>query len=202
MKTLLIAGGSASGKTWLAERLAEQVPNATLVAQDSFYHDRPDGNAEDRHAFDFDQPYSIDWEEMKRAITALQAGETAQIPVYDFTVSKRAGYEALEPSGDTLIIDGTLVLSQPPIVELGSARLYVRCPEPLRRARRERRDVEDRGRNIDYVRKQLAEQVFPAHEEHVRPSAEQADLVLNAMDIVADPDAAVTQVLELLDKSA
>lgn len=201
LKTLLIAGGSASGKTWLAERIRETLPTATLVSQDAFYHDRPSGSAEDRHAFDFDQPYAIDWEEMARAVRRLQAGETADIPVYDFSVSLRAGTEPMKPKGDTLILDGTLAMTQDVIRNLADASLYVRCPEVLRRARRERRDVEERGRHIDFVRQQLDGQVFPAHEQYVRPSAQHADLILTAQDILADPDGAVTEVLELLDRS-
>ena len=200
MKTLLIAGGSASGKSWLTHRVKAALGKATLISQDAFYHDRPSGSADDRHHFAFDQPYAIDWEEMARSLAVLQSGETAKIPVYDFSVSLRNGYEDLTPQGDILIVDGTLVLSQPTIVKMADAALYVRCPEVLRRSRRERRDVEERGRHIDFVRQQLAQQVFPAHNEHVLPSAQHADLVLDAPDIVTDPDQAVTQVLDLLDK--
>ncbi|MGB3456363.1 MAG: hypothetical protein WBG08_00700 [Litorimonas sp.] len=201
MQTLLISGGSASGKSWLAQRIASALPAATLLSQDNFYHDRPSGSAEDRHAFDFDQPYAIDWEEMARAVRVLQAGGTADIPVYDFTVSLRAGSTPLEPRGELLILDGTLAMSQPEIRALADASLYVQCPEALRRARRERRDVEDRGRDIDFVRQQLDGQVFPAHDQHVRPSAVHADLVLFAPEIVADADRAVNQVLELLART-
>lgn len=201
LKTLMIAGGSASGKTWLTERLATEMPGVTLVCQDAFYHDRPTGSAADRHEFDFDQPYAIDWAEMATAVTALQTGQAADIPIYDFSVSLRAGSERLEPKGDTLIVDGTLVMSQPDMVALADFCVYVRCPEVLRRARREQRDVKDRGREIEFVRKQLDEQVFPAHEQHVRPSAQYADLILDAQDILAHPDVAVKQVLELLGRT-
>jgi uridine kinase len=201
MKTLLISGGSASGKTWLARRIGETLSDVTLLSQDAFYHDRPSGSGQDRHEFDFDQPYAIDWAEMARCVRALQQGRTADVPVYDFSVSARRGSQPLTPVGDTLIVDGTLALGQPEIAELADARLYVRCPEVLRRARRERRDVEERGREIEFVRKQLAEQVFPAHEQHVRPSADHADMVLAAQDILADPDAAVNRVLALLENT-
>lgn len=202
LKTLLISGGSASGKTWLTQRLASEMPGATLICQDAFYHDRPSGSAADRHDFDFDQPYAIDWAEMATAVKVLRAGQTADIPIYDFTVSLRAGSEKLEAKGDTLIVDGTLVMSQPNMVALADACVYVRCPEVLRRARRERRDVEERGRSIESVRMQLDEQVFPAHDEHVRPSAQHADLILDAQDILAHPDVAVKQVLELLNRKS
>jgi uridine kinase len=202
LKTLLISGGSASGKTWLTQRLATEMPGVTLVCQDAFYHDRPSGTADDRHEFDFDQPYAIDWAEMATAVKTLRTGQGADIPIYDFTVSLRSGSERLEPTGDTLIVDGTLVMSQPNMVALADACVYVRCPEALRRARREQRDVKDRGREIEFVRKQLDEQVFPAHEQHVRPSAQHADLILDAQDILAHPDIAVKQVLELLNRKS
>lgn len=202
LKTLLISGGSASGKTWLTQRLAAEIPGVTLVCQDAFYHDRPSGNADDRHEFDFDQPYAIDWAEMATAVKALRSGQGADVPIYDFTVSLRAGSERVEPTGDTLIVDGTLVMGQPDMVALADVCVYVRCPEVLRRARREQRDVKDRGRDIEFVRKQLDEQVFPAHEQHVRPSAQHADLILDAQDIVAHPEVAVKQVLELLERTS
>ena len=81
------------------------------------------------------------WAEMANAVKALRAGQSAAIPVYDFSVSLRAGAETLKPTGQTLIVDGTLVMSQPEMVALADACVYVRCPEVLRRARRERRDV-------------------------------------------------------------
>lgn len=201
MKTLLISGGSASGKTWLTRRIMKSIPDATILAQDSFYHDRPSGSAVDRHDFDFDQPYAIDWKEMETALTRLRAQKVADIPLYDFSVSLRAGSERLVPTGDTLIVDGTLVLSQPQLVELADVCVYVRCHEALRRSRRERRDVEERGRELEFVRRQLAEQVFPAHERFVKPSAQHADLILDAEYIVSDPDSAVRQVLALLEKT-
>lgn len=199
LKTLLIAGGSASGKSWFTRRLTRSLPDATILSQDSFYHDRPSGSAADRHEFDFDQPYAIDWDAMKKAIASLKEGRSTDIPLYDFSVSARSGSETIDPKGKILIIDGTLVLSQPDLVALADHSVYVRCPQVLRQARRERRDVEERGREIEFVRAQLTNQVFPAHEAHVKPSAKQADLILDAEDILADPDQAVRRVLDLLE---
>lgn len=201
LKTLLIAGGSASGKSWLAERVARMRAGTTHLSQDSFYHDRPSGSAADRHDFNFDQPYAIDWAEMREALKRLREGEPTDIPLYDFSVSLRAGTEEVVPDGDTLIVDGTLILSRPKLVEMADASIFVRASEELRRERREKRDVEERGREIEFVRQQLAEQVFPAHDEHVEPSAANADLILEARDIIDNPEKAVSQVLELLDRT-
>ncbi|MEM9600611.1 MAG: uridine kinase [Pseudomonadota bacterium] len=201
MKTLFICGGSASGKTYLARMIQRQIGTATLLSQDAFYCDRPSGSAADRHEFDFDQPGAIDWPAMKVAIGELCDGQTTDIPIYDFNVSLRAGSQPLAADGDVLIVDGTLILSQPDLAAMSDVSVFVRAPEDLRRARREYRDVEERGRTITFVRQQLAEQVFPAHEEHVEPSARHVDLILEAEDIMRDPEGSVRQVLALLGKT-
>lgn len=202
MKTLFISGGSASGKTYLARMITRQLEAATLLSQDAFYCDRPSGSAEDRHEFDFDQPYAIDWDEMKLALASLKQGKTTDIPIYDFNVSLRDGSTPLKPEGDFLIVDGTLVLSRPDLVDgFCDVSVFVRASEALRRARREFRDVEERGRKITFVRQQLTEQVFPAHNQHVEPSADHADLILEAEDIMRDPEGTVRQVLALLGQT-
>ncbi len=203
MKTLFIAGGSASGKSTLARLVRDRIERdggtATLLIQDSFYRDRPEGSgAGDRHHFDFDQPGSIHWSEMYAALTELKAGRVADVPVYDFAVSRRAGKHKLEPIGELLIVDGILVMHEPSVRALADASVFVRADQDLRQKRRERRDVAERGRDIDDIRRQLRDQVFPAHDRYVEPSAAHADLVLDAVDIMDDPTAAVSAVLGLV----
>lgn len=199
MKTLFIAGGSASGKTWLAERLAARLTPCTMISQDFFYYDRPSGSAEDRHNFDFDRPEAIHWDEMKAALLSLQAGLETPVPIYDFTVSLRDGYRTMTPKGTVMIVDGTLALHAPQIRGLSDVSVFVRCPETLRQQRREERDVKYRGRKLDDVRKRLREQVFPAHDEFVAPSAAHADLVLDAEWVMKNPEDALERILALLD---
>ena len=203
MKTLFIAGGSASGKSTLARLVRDRIERdggtATLLIQDSFYRDRPDGSgADDRHHFDFDQPGAIHWAEMSEALAALKAGRAADVPVYDFAVSRRAGMHSLEPVGELLIVDGILVLHEPSVRTHADASVFVRADQDLRRMRRERRDVAERGRDLHDIRRQLRDQVFPAHDRYVEPSAAHADLVLDAEDIMHDPTAAVSAVLGLV----
>ena len=202
MRTLFIAGGSASGKSVLAglvvAALSHRGRAATVLRQDSFYCDRPDSvDGSDRHHFDFDRPEAIDWAGMAGVIEDLRAGRAADVPLYDFTVSKRTGTEALVPRGDVLVVDGTLVLHAPDLRPLADASVYVRAPQPLRRARRLARDVEVRGRDPEDIQRQLDDQVFPAHDRFVRPSAVHADLVLEAEAIMAREAECVARVLSL-----
>ena len=195
MRTLFIAGGSASGKTWLADRIAARLP-ATRLSQDRFYRDRPDSaDGSDRHAFDFDRPEAIDWAGMRDALRTLAAGRDAVVPVYDMTTSKRAGRERKRATGEVLVVDGTLVLHAPELAGLWDAAVFVRADEALRRARRTRRDVEERGRLPADIARQLDGQVFPAHDRFVEPSAAAADLVLEADRLLADPEPEIARVL-------
>ena len=202
MKTLFIAGGSASGKSVLAglviDALSARGRAATVLRQDSFYCDRPDSvDGSDRHHFDFDQPAAIDWASMAAVLERLRAGHAAQVPLYDFTVSKRVGAEELAPRGDVLVVDGTLVLHARELRALVDASVYVRAPETLRRRRRMARDVEVRGRDPHDITRQLDSQVFPAHDRYVRPSADHANLILDAGDIMAREAECVAAVLAL-----
>lgn len=203
MKTLFIAGGSASGKSVLAglvaDALAKRGRAATVLRQDSFYADRPESvDGSDRHHFDFDVPAAIDWAAMAEVIETLRGGQAAAVPLYDFTVSKRVGTEPLTPVGDILLVDGTLVLHAPELRLLRDHAVYVRAPQPLRRARRMRRDVDARGRDPDDITRQLDTQVFPAHDRFVRPSAAHADLVLDADAIMTREAECVGRVLALV----
>ena len=200
--TLFIAGGSASGKSTLAGRVSDALAragrHAVILRQDSFYRDRPDSvDGADRHAFDFDVPDAIDWAAMTEALRALRARQAAPVPLYDFTVSKRAGETTVTP-GDVLLVDGTLVLHTDALAPLRDSAVYVRADEALRRERRTARDQAERGRSLASIDAQLSGQVFPAHNRYVAPSAVHADLVLDAPAVAADTPAAVQQVMALI----
>ena len=203
MQTVFISGGSASGKSWFAKRLmsalGEQGRKATLLCQDCFYCDRPDSvDGSDRHHFDFDRPEAIDWTGMAEAIQSLKDGKDTPVPVYDFSLSKRSGMETLRPEGRVLIVDGTLVLHASKLRGLADAAIYIRAPEALRQDRRLARDTVERGRDPEDILRQLSTQVFPAHDEFVRPSANYADRIFEAETLLVAPDAAIEDALTLI----
>lgn len=196
MKILLIAGGSASGKTTLARRLAEAVPGSAILSQDSFYICQSRRVRDARGHLDFDTPDALDFASMAVALTMLKQGQNATIPVYDFATHSRTGEEVLSAGMQTLIVEGTLVMSQPPIRALAYRSYFVSAREELRRARREARDVAERGRTLEDVRRQLREQVFPAHNAHVEPCAGHASRVLCADTLARDLDRVVGELVD------
>jgi uridine kinase len=176
-----IAGGTGSGKTTLARRLARRVGEArcVLLSQDNYYRDLGHLSAGARARVNFDHPDSIDHELLVAHLRELREGRDVVAPRYDFARHARAigGGEPV-PSRDLIIIEGILVFVWPELASLMDLRVFVDAPADLRLLRRVRRDIADRGRDLDSVLDQYRETVRPMHEAYVGPSRERADLVV------------------------
>ena len=87
-----VAGGSGSGKTTVAERLAGLVgePDLALVRLDAYYCDRNHLPFEERAAINYDHPDAFDWPLLLEHVAALQDGPgRCRCPVYDFATYER-----------------------------------------------------------------------------------------------------------------
>ena len=202
---IAIAGGSCSGKTTLAYHLQHRLgaANAMLIRQDDYYHDIRD-RQEGSEMPNFDVPDALDFELLAENLNELKAGTAVQLPNYDFATHQRIrATEPLEPKTFT-IVEGLLLLNDPAIRELTDVSVYMRCPYETRFERRLSRDVAERGRTEDFVHKQFAQDVEPAHVAYVQPSAEFADLVIAQDDYVKHMDGVIDRIIAALppmDKS-
>ena len=168
-----MAGGTASGKTTVAARAAERL-GALLLHHDRYYHDvaEPRGH-------NYDHPDALDTARLVADLDALLAGRPAALPIYDFrTHSRSAETEAAQPS-EIILVEGILTLAYGPLSERADLRVFVDAPADIRLARRLRRDVAERGREVNGVLDQYLTTVRPMHEAFVAPSAATASLVLN-----------------------
>jgi uridine kinase len=175
-----IAGGSGSGKTTLALRLAKYLENrAVLLFQDSYYIDQSHRFDEDGGAVNFDHPESLEFSLLAEHLKCLKAGRPIEVPRYDFATHKRLAQTQRLEARSYVIVDGTLLLSQPEIRECLDLKIFLRAHEDLRYSRRLARDVAERGRTPEGVEKQFRLQVKPMHDTFVEPSACYADVVLS-----------------------
>ena len=88
-----VAGGSSSGKTTVAERLAELAGerHLALIKLDSYYVDLSDRPLEERQAFNYDHPDAFDWPLLNDHLAALSAGASVPVPLYDYVLHNRSG---------------------------------------------------------------------------------------------------------------
>jgi len=173
---VVIAGGTASGKSTAAERAAVEL-NALLISHDRYYLDvaEPRGH-------NYDHPDALDTARLVRDLRELLAGRAAGLPVYDFPTHCRLPEpEVVEPS-DIILVEGILTLADPRVAALAALSVYVDAPDDIRLVRRIRRDVVARGRTVDGVLDQYLATVRPMHNTFVAPCLHIADLVLSGVD--------------------
>jgi uridine kinase len=178
-----IAGGTGSGKTTLARALAERfAPNALLVEYDWYYRDQSAVSPEHRAARNYDHPDALETSLLTEHLRRLMAGESVAAPVYDFATHTRTGEtRQLEPQL-LILVEGIHALHPPELRRLFALGVYVDAPADIRFIRRLRRDLAERGRDVESVVRQYLEQVRPMHEQFVEPARRHAGLEVSGED--------------------
>jgi uridine kinase len=175
-----VAGGSNSGKTTIAERLAEVVGAAqiSLIKLDAYYVAMPGTTLEERAAFNYDHPDAFDWELLNDHLAALTAGASVAVPVYDYANYDRTDEVATVLPSPVIVVEGILVLWEPRLRERFDLKIFVDAPADLRIIRRLQRDVAERGRTPESIIEQYLATVRPAHETFIEPSKRYADVII------------------------
>lgn len=175
-----ICGGTGSGKTTVARRILENVDRdyVAFLQHDSYYHHLGDMPFEMRHNTNFDHPDALDNDLFASHINALRAGESIEMPVYDFaTHTRRPETELIKPK-PILMLEGILIFTDARLREMMDLKVYVDTADDLRFIRRLQRDVNERGRSVDLVIRQYLETVRPMHNQFVEPTKKFADVII------------------------
>ena len=174
-----IAGGTASGKTTVAERLFGAFSNdAVILSHDYYYKPHDDLTFEERSKLNYDHPDSLDTAMLVDHVRQLKAGQAIMHPTYDFANHSRSAEWKKTDSARIIIIEGILIFTDKELCNLCDIKLFVDADADVRFIRRLTRDVKERGRNMDSVIKQYLGTVKPMHEEFVEPSKAKADLII------------------------
>jgi uridine kinase len=175
-----VAGGSGSGKTVITEAIiAAAAPSqVTLLQHDAYYRHRPDLTYAERSEVNYDHPDSLETDLLVAHVQALLDGRSAEVPVYDFATHLRTDETTSITATEVILVEGILVLAEPRLRDLMDLKLFVDTDPDVRLARRARRDVAERGRNIESVLDQWEATVRPMYLEFVEPSRRHADLII------------------------
>jgi uridine kinase len=174
-----VAGGTGSGKTTVAERLADVVGGPlALVRQDSYYRDRPDLSFDEREAVNYDHPDAFDWPLLLHHVDRLCAGDPIEAPLYDFTNYERVPASVRVDPAPIVVVEGILVLYEPALRARFDLRVYVDSDPDVRFIRRLQRDMADRGRSPESVITQYLATVRPMHLQFVEPTKRYADVIV------------------------
>ena len=178
-----IAGGTASGKSSIADILREnfkQSNSVTIIKEDDYYKYQPNTTYEERCKTNYDHPLAFDFDLMTENIKQLMNGESIVKPTYDYTIHNRSEItENVDPS-DVIILEGLFALYHPDIREMEDIKIFVDSDADERILRRILRDVEQRGRDLNGVITQYLTTVKPMHNIYVEPTRYMADIVINS----------------------
>ncbi|KAG0380637.1 MAG: uracil phosphoribosyltransferase-domain-containing protein [Linnemannia gamsii] len=178
-----IAGGSASGKTSVAQRIIKNlnVPWVVLLSMDSFYKDLTPEEIEiaSRNDWDFDSPNSYDYDLLLETVTKLKEGKMVDVPIYDFETHKRVPNKVNTVYGANVIIfEGIFGLYDKKVLDMMDLKVFVDTDVDICLARRIKRDVAERGFDVAGVLKLYERFVKPSYDNYVYPTKKNADVVI------------------------
>lgn len=182
MKPLVIgiAGGTGSGKSTVARKVAEALPDASVafLEMDAYYHDFRQLSLEQLHVVNWDHPDAFDVALLTQHLAALTRGEAVDMPVYEFATHARSERTRRINPADVVVIDGILLLADASVRALCDVKVFVDADPDIRLIRRIRRDTAVRGRSLESVLDQYLTTVQPMHLQFVEPSKRYADVIV------------------------
>jgi len=175
-----VAGGTASGKTTIANAIMESInhPQMVVIQHDAYYKDVSRLPLAERARINFDHPDALETDLMVRHLRQLIAGRSIEMPVYDFSTHTRLKKGIIKKPAKVIILEGILIFCEQALRELMDVKIFVDTDSDLRFIRRLKRDIQDRQRSLESVIGQYLGTVRPMHIAFVEPSRKYADIII------------------------
>lgn len=175
-----IAGGTGSGKTTLADLILDSVGRDQIayLPHDAYYRDQKELPLEQRAKVNYDHPDSLESELLVEHLQQLIAGQSIEVPVYDFTMHNRTSITRQVDPKPVILVEGILIFAEKELRRLFDMKIYVDTDADIRFIRRLKRDIEERGRTVQSVIDQYLKTVRPMHLEFVENSKRYADIIV------------------------
>lgn len=175
-----ISGGTGCGKTTVVNTILNELPEGEVgvISQDSYYKDTSHLSLDERVKINFDHPRSIDFELLEQHLKDLKEGKSINQPVYSFVKHNRTGDTINTKPRKVMIVEGILILSHAEIRDLFDIKIFVHADSDERLIRRLKRDITERGRDINEVLNRYQTTLKPMHQQFIEPMKEYADIII------------------------
>jgi len=175
-----IAGGTGSGKTTVVQQIVAELPKdeVCIISQDSYYKDTSHLPFEERVKINFDHPNSIDFDLLVTHLKELRKGNSFEQPVYSFVDHNRTGETMTTFPRQVVIVEGILILTHPEIRKHFDIKIFVHADSDERLIRRLKRDIAERGRDLEEVLNRYQTTLKPMHQQFIEPTKEFADIII------------------------
>ncbi len=175
-----IAGGTGSGKTTVVNQILHELPpdEVCVISQDSYYKETVDLSYEDRTKINFDHPNAIDFDLLVEHVAELKKGNVIEQPVYSFITHNRTKDTHKTHPKNVIIVEGILIFNSKALRDLFDIKIFVHADADERLIRRVRRDIEERGRDINEVLGRYQSTLKPMHQQFIEPTKTYADIII------------------------
>lgn len=175
-----IAGGTGCGKTTVVNQILNELPESEVgvISQDSYYKDTSHLSYDERIKINFDHPRSIDFELLEAHLKELKEGNSINQPVYSFIKHNRTDDTILTHPRKVMIVEGILILTNRELRNMFDIKIFVHADSDERLIRRLKRDIQERGRDIDEVLNRYQTTLKPMHQQFIEPMKEYADIII------------------------
>lgn len=175
-----IAGGTGSGKTTVVHQIMNELPHTEvgIIAQDSYYKASTNQSYEERSKTNFDHPRAIDFDLLVTHLKELKEGKTINQPVYSFATHNRTDDTIVTHPRKVMIVEGILILSHPELRDLFDIKIFVHADSDERLIRRLKRDIAERGRDMEEVLNRYQTTLKPMHQQFIESTKSFADIII------------------------
>jgi uridine kinase len=175
-----IAGGTGSGKTTVVNQILNELPadEVCIISQDSYYNKTENLSYDERTKINFDHPNAIDFDLLIDHIKKLKNNKIIEQPVYSFVTHNRVLDTLKTHPRKVVIIEGILIFNSKHLRDLFDIKIFVHADADERLIRRVRRDIEERGRDINEVLTRYQNTLKPMHQQFIEPTKNYADIII------------------------
>ena len=174
-----VSGGSASGKTTVANRIKRECKDSVeLLSHDFYYLPHDELPFEERAKLNYDHPTAFDTERLIYDLQQLKQMKSIERPVYSYTEHNRLKETVKVNPAKVIILEGFMIFENAKLRDLMDIKIFVDTDADERLIRRIRRDVNERGRSLESVINQYSNTVKPMHELFVEPYKKFADIII------------------------
>jgi uridine kinase len=175
-----ITGGTGSGKTTVVNQIVKHLPDneVCVISQDSYYKATDNLSYEERTKINFDHPRAIDFDLIVKHLKELKLFKTIEQPVYSFVTHNRTENTVKTHPKKVIIVEGILIFNNEELRNLFDIKIFVHADTDERLIRRVRRDIAERGRNIDEVLNRYQDTLKPMHQQFIEPTKNFADIII------------------------
>ena len=175
-----IAGGTGSGKTTVVQQILNQLPEGEVgvISQDSYYKATDDLTYEQRTKINFDHPRAIDFKLLVEHLSSLKKGSIIDQPIYSFVTHNRTKDLIRTHPSKVLIVEGILIFNNQELRDLCDIKIFVHADADERLIRRLKRDINERGRDLNEVLQRYQDTLKPMHNQFIEPTKNFADIII------------------------